>query len=33
MLDEDNEEVSNMPDNVGVVEKRRLAVLRTAGTE
>jgi hypothetical protein len=32
MLNEDNEEVWNMLDNVGVVEKWRMAVLRT-GTE
>jgi hypothetical protein len=32
MLDEDNEEVSNILDSGDVVEKRRMAVLKT-GTE
>jgi hypothetical protein len=32
MLDEENDRVSNMPDSNGVVEKKRLAVVKK-GTE
>jgi len=32
MLGEENDKVSNMPDNNGVVEKKRMAVLKP-GTE